>query len=112
MDDLISRQAAMDAITARADRCAKNFSTDDPFWEGLVIAKSIIKGLPPVQAATSVQSDRKRGKWILDDDGIPAICSECGTNWMDDYVDSRELYFTGKIPNFCPNCGADMRGEQ
>lgn len=60
----------------------------------------------------SEQSDRKRGKWILDDDGIPAICSECGTNWMDDYVDSRELYFTGKIPNFCPNCGNDNRGEQ
>lgn len=55
---------------------------------------------------------RKKGKWLLNDDGTPAICSECGTNWINDYVDSRELYFTGKIPNYCPNCGSDNRGEQ
>ena len=49
MDDLISRQAAIDAITARADRCAENFSTDDPFWEGLVI-----KDLPEELIAVNV----------------------------------------------------------
>ena len=42
------KQAAIDAITVRADRCAENFSTDDPFWEGLVIAKSIVEGIPSV----------------------------------------------------------------
>lgn len=59
----------------------------------------------------SVHPERKKGKWLMADD-IPSICSNCGTNWIDDYVDSSELYFTGKIPNFCPNCGSDNRGEQ
>ena len=62
--DCISRQAAVDAITERADRCAENFSTDDPFWEGLMIAKSIVKGLPPVQVATPVRPERKESDWI------------------------------------------------
>ena len=69
--DCISRQAAVDAITERADRCAENFSTDDPFWEGLVIAKSIVKGLPPVQAATPVRPERKESDWIPCSDRPP-----------------------------------------
>ena len=59
----------------------------------------------------SEQSDREKGKWLIADD-IPSICSNCRANWIDDYVDSSELYFTGKIPNYCPNCGSDNRGEQ
>jgi rubrerythrin len=44
----------------------------------------------------------KRGKW----DGY--ICSEC--NVCADYFISGDFYFDEK-PNFCPNCGADMRGD-
>lgn len=69
--DCISRQAAIDAITVRADRCAENFSTDDPFWEGLVIAKSIVKSLPLVQAATPVRPERKENDWNLCSDRLP-----------------------------------------
>ena len=39
------------------------------------------------------QLERKRGQWI------DLKCSICGQ------VDMSK-------PNFCPNCGADMRGEQ
>ena len=45
---------------------------------------------------------RKTGKWLTQQFGSWAECSEC-----------HELY---DIPmsqrNFCPNCGADMRGKQ
>lgn len=44
-----------------------------------------------------------RGKW----DGY--ICSEC--NVCADYFISGDFYFDEK-PNFCPNCGARMDGEQ
>ena len=44
----------------------------------------------------------KHGKW----DGY--ICSEC--NVCADYFISGDFYFDEK-PNFCPNCGADMREE-
>ena len=55
----------------------------------------IIRYMPPAQP------ERKTGKWITQEFGSWAECSEC-----------HELY---DIPiaqsNFCPNCGADMRGE-
>lgn len=48
--------------------------------------------------------ERKKGKWIEHNPhkwglGVKYECSECGYE-----VDCEE-------PNFCPNCGADMRGE-
>lgn len=52
-----------------------------------------IRGLP------SAQPERKTGWWI--DGSIPtyAACSECG--YQERYADEN---------NYCPNCGADMRG--
>lgn len=88
--DLISRKDAIDALSTP---------------HGILYPIRTIEDLP------SVQPERKKGKWLMADD-IPSICSNCGANWIDDYVDGRELYFTGKIPNFCPNCGNDNRGEQ
>ena len=43
--------------------------------------------------------ERKRGEWIWDSRFSDYTCSECH-NW--------DL----KTPNFCSNCGADMRGEK
>lgn len=49
--------------------------------------------------------ERKHGKWKrrIVDNGFNADwkCSECGYKVMSDFFDF----------NFCPNCGADMRGE-
>lgn len=46
--------------------------------------------------------ERKRGEWILQDDEDSTLlvyrCSECNE--------------AGAFTNFCPNCGADMRGEK
>lgn len=47
----------------------------------------------------TIEPQRKRGKWIK----LFAwryICSECGDWWT-----------TGDF-NYCPNCGADMRGTE
>ncbi len=43
----------------------------------------------------------KRGKWIVDDDGI-VICSECGEEH--DWDDFR--------PSYCDMCGARMDGDE
>ena len=56
--------------------------------------------LPPAQP------ERIRGRWEMKPDPygffdeIP-VCSECGCT-----TEMRKVY------KFCPNCGADMRGEQ
>ena len=47
--------------------------------------------------------ERKKGKWIeITDHETPIVCkcTECG--WLTTHYDSF---------SFCPNCGADMRGE-
>ena len=50
---------------------------------------------------------RPKGKWhhYTDDKRDYAECSECG------YGDEGEVYL-GEETNFCPNCGADMRGKE
>ena len=101
---VISRQAAIDAL--RMDISIIPFAKAREYVrEAIETIYNRLEKLP------SAQQERKKGTWIVDND-IPCICSECGTNWIDDYVDSRELYITGKIPNYCPNCGSYNRSEK
>lgn len=50
------------------------------------------------------QPERKPGKWVNNIHDIP-ICNQCG--YMTPYDRAIDDYEYG---NFCPNCGADMRG--
>lgn len=54
-------------------------------------------------------AEPKHGEWIGGD--VPSECSVCGEYWDYKYVEGQEIWYTGELPNFCPNCGADMRGE-
>ena len=96
--DTISRQAAIDAVRASYDELLDFKST------GRTIADSvedIISNLP------SAQSERKKGEWIPEFDGKFTgggywfSCSKCNRIVP-------EVRNGGW--NFCPNCGADMRG--
>lgn len=91
--DSISRQAAIDDLQGK-----------DPshIWDTADI-EVWVNDLPPAQP------ERKKGRWIPQDfnksDGMITTavyyypkCSLCG--WTSNYT------------NFCPNCGADMIGEQ
>ena len=89
--DCISRQAAIDETW-------KYPTYSDPL-NVLTEVRDRIKALP------SAQPERKKGKWVDCEDGYYlANCSECGFQ-MD--VHENRGYF-----NFCPNCGADMRGGE
>lgn len=59
-----------------------------------------------IEHAPTIVPERKRGRWRrkLVDSGFNAdwYCSECG--WKT--ILEEHGY------NYCPNCGADMRGEQ
>jgi hypothetical protein len=93
--DTISRQAAIDLIESiETERLKGNIE--------LIYAPAIkgLRALPPAQP------ERIKGHWIEHDDCLTACeCSVC----HEKYALYEEDVF-GR--NYCPNCGANMRGEQ
>jgi len=98
--DVIDRQAAIDAFNTNLNGLVvggeENAKTVENYLNG-VIEK--IKCLP------SAEPEREKGNWIEHNPhrwglGIVFECSECGEE------------IECESSNFCPNCGADMRGEE
>lgn len=58
-------------------------------------AEAVINKLPTVEA------ERKKGKWVN------GTCNQCGSHAP--YWPMASTYYES---NFCPHCGADMRGEE
>ena len=56
-----------------------------------------------IENAPSIDIEPKRGEWIVHSNGKMCDCSVCNESYdrTFEYVDEW---------NFCPNCGADMRG--
>ena len=70
-----------------------------------------------IDALPSAQPERKKGKWIPFEYGDDTWhkCTACGV--ADNYISivQRPNGKTGRLEsvrNFCPNCGAYMRGEE
>lgn len=102
-EDTISRQAAIDETW-------KEPSYTDPY-NVLTEVRERIQSLP------SAQPERKKGKWVevavtdgYDKDGIKTWisvmqCDQCG--FIVNAVEGHMAQY-----NYCPNCGADIRGEE
>lgn len=108
-DDLISRQQAIVAIEQHKTAVLEGHKWDEGIEYGYAAAHrhlvDIIEQLP------SIQSKQKTGQWIPSDSELEIKCNKCGKSFSD-YVNAGTGYmFLEEIPNFCPNCGEDMRGE-
>lgn len=72
-------------------------------WDAIIALLSVDeynqRSVQAIRNLSIIESERMRGKWQEHKDypGLAYLCSECG-------------YFTTIQTNFCPNCGADMRG--
>ena len=103
MDDLISRQAAIDAVkknTFRLTVAEEQNCGGHVAWSAEAVYSEVMEGA--LLDLPSAQPERKNGKWIVSHipDSMLWECNQCG-------FDCGAHSF-----NFCPNCGADMRGEQ
>ncbi len=91
MSDLISKSVLIDDI--------RMIETDHPFDDKEDIIETVLATIdfqPTVDAVPVV-----RGEWIRQDDTFTKyMCSNCGSKNYQGYE------------NFCPNCGADMRGKK
>ena len=58
--------------------------------------------------SVKIEPERKKGKWIRADSQCGIGCPFCGTP-VDDFCNSIDYINLSYEPNFCPNCGADMR---
>ena len=91
MDDLISRQAAIDEIKEIYE------------WHDNVTKERIIEHF---QRLPSAQPERKKGKWTKLDMHAHIADHKCTACGQECYVPTcmGEPMYT-----YCPNCGADMR---
>ena len=139
-DDVISRQAAIEALGEQPlaweqGEYEEGLQTQ---WESDVEA---IKNLPPAQpephydewctdckeydkerhccprwnkvirqALADALPEQRTGKWIPSDSQCGIRCSACGAP-VDDFCHSIDYIDLVYEPNFCPNCGAKMEGD-
>ena len=85
--DTISRRQAIEALK---EKVFHNLS--DEFYG----AMQVLDELP------SVQPERPKEKWIHQAKFSRIECDQCGKVFRNSFAPK----------NFCPNCGADMRGER
>lgn len=96
-EDCISRQAAIDVLRTCYDTETVTYTNGNEYID-YDQALDLLNSLP------SAQPERMRGTWI-DYVNSHCECSVCHTEWS--YFQNETECF-----EFCPHCGADMRGEQ
>ena len=101
--DCISRQGVIDFISDIEHTALKriNDNREDIPYQVVLATTKAIGGYCKI--APSAQPERPRGEWI-EYDNSHCECPFCHEEWG--YFDNEVEHF-----DFCPRCGADMRGE-
>lgn len=109
MSDLIDRNDAVEAIefekvyiTAYKGNSNGYVSEGNPFKQ---YNKGLDDAIKVVNSLASAKPERKKGEWIVTSefkDCRYVKCNQCKVTQV--------FYYNKSLTNFCPNCGADMRG--
>ena len=94
---LINADALKYEPLPKGERNYRTYNLDDAYEDGYHDAMVDIWNAPTIE-------ERKTGKWVWSDEDASWKCGSCDCvfeeyDWKPEY-------------NYCPNCGADMRGEQ
>ena len=98
MSDLIRREDVIGMLKELEVVESDNFTKTDPVT--MMIVATIADCIEGIVELPSAEPERKRGEWIVHDYALGREryeCSECKGRCDLGY-------------DFCPNCGADMRG--
>lgn len=96
MSDCVKRQDAIDTFLVGKNTFA-----------GFCTIEQAIENIESVEAADVVEI--KRGYWLECADDI--TCSSCKATYSDEIL-FMNRNFEEESLSYCPNCGADMRGER
>ena len=106
-EDLIRRSDAIDALKNALCELGGDEWGDGELGVHADDIDAVINGIPTIEP--------KRGEWIDEADKYDASfgihdyrCSNCNS-YADEYIGGHEWYTMYK-PNYCPNCGAYMKG--
>ena len=112
MDDQISREAAIDLVKDVCDAimscCGSHYDeeTDDEVYDDIREIDAILKCNKEMRIALknmpSAEPERKTGEWIYNSP-VTMKCNQCGLVIKD---------WDWHRFKCCPNCGANMKGEQ
>lgn len=95
--ELISKQAAIIQLS-------HNKNKGDDEWE-----LAVENDIQTIWKLPLVEPKRIKGKWVGTDTQCGIVCSVCGVA-VDDFCHSADYMDLDYEPNFCPNCGANMKG--
>ena len=109
MADQMTQEDAMNMSNARAIEILKAFHDMMFDQYGCPISDAVFAIEKAIEALSV-----KHGKWIINlTEPYGSHCSCCGFAWYD-HIDAVKLNpVLSKIETkYCPNCGADMRGDR
>ena len=101
MSDYIRREAALEAFENADADVYEDYGDGTVDWGfGRKNIQNVINGIPAADVAEVVHGRWIKDDFLSDDVNNAEKCSQCGEliGWF------------GKLPKYCPNCGAKMDG--
>jgi hypothetical protein len=104
--DLISRMETVEHLRRVLDATVPITDYDEGYVDGVEFGISTVSTMP------TIQPERKKGEWLPDNNNAYEMRFVCSCCKESEVVPTIGFTKYKTLWDFCPNCGADMRGEK